>query len=137
MILACDIGLKRIGLATCIDSLCLPLPPILRKNREQASEELSNLLRKREVAVLVVGMPDGENGEHAMKKRIEHFVSLLSFGGEIVYVDEGLSSKMAFESLGELSKKERGRKSKNGELDSLAAVIILERYLQQATKEGK
>ena len=66
-----------------------------------------------------------------MERRIRHFISLLDFGGEIVYVDESYSSAEALERLKSLGKKERSEKIKNGELDSLSALIILERYLSE------
>lgn len=129
-ILACDIGLKRIGLATLIQGVILPLSPIIRKNRNQASNSLSQILKEREVDLLVVGIPNLDEEEtHEMERRIRHFVSLVEFDGEIIYINEALSSKIAQESLLELGKKERKEKIKNGELDSLSAMEILERYL--------
>lgn len=131
-ILACDIGLKRIGLASYIQGIVLPLPPILRKNRDQAALALSQLLKDREINTLIVGIPElDEHQPHEMERRIRHFVSLVEFSGKIVYVNEAFSSKIAQESLFELSKKERKEKIKNGELDSLSAMEILERYLSQ------
>lgn len=128
-ILACDIGLKRIGLATKIGEIILPLPPILRKNRIQASNALLQILKEREIEILIIGIPT-QDETHAMERRIKHFISLVNFSGEMIYINEDLSSKMAQEKLLSLSKKERGEKIKNGELDSLAAVEILERYLR-------
>lgn len=131
-ILACDIGLKRIGIATQINGILLPLTPILRKNRLQAAKELSNLLKQKNIQTLVVGIPKTDNEEeHQMERRIRHFITLIEFQGEICFVDESLSSQIAQERLYILSKKERAEKIKNGELDSLSAVVILERYLQR------
>lgn len=128
--LACDVGLKRIGVAQYCNGVVLPLEPILRKNRNQASQALKSLLIEKQICVLVVGIPKSQNEEeHEMERRIKHFVSLVGFEGEIVYVDESYSSAEAHERLLALGKKERSEKIKNGELDSLAAMIILERYL--------
>lgn len=128
--LACDVGLKRIGVAQYCNGVVLPLEPILRKNRNQASQALKSLLVEKQICVLVVGIPKSQNEEeHEMERRIKHFVSLVGFEGEIVYVDESYSSAEAHERLLALGKKERSEKIKNGELDSLAAMIILERYL--------
>lgn len=132
-ILACDVGLKRIGLATSLENVILPLPPILRKNRIQSSNALSEILKERAIEILIVGIPYQDEGEGEMERRIKHFVSLLSFEGEIVFINESLSSKNAQESLLELNKKERKEKIKSGKLDSLAAMEILERYLQAKT----
>lgn len=130
-LLACDIGLRRIGVALYAQNIILPLSPILRKNRNQASSALSNLLREKQISKLIVGIPQCENLEetHEMERRIKHFISLVEFSGEIIYVDESYSSAEAQERLYTLSKKERSEKIKNGELDSLSAMIILERFL--------
>lgn len=132
-LLACDIGLKRIGVALYAQNIILPLSPILRKNRNQASSALSNLLGEKQISKLIVGIPQCENLEetHEMERRIKHFISLVEFSGEIIYVDESYSSAEAQERLYTLSKKERSEKIKNGELDSLSAMIILERFLSQ------
>lgn len=128
-ILACDVGIKRIGLATKINQIILPLPAILRKNRIQASSELLKILTDRQIQQLLVGIP-GDHQSDEMERRIKHFIALVGFKGDILYINEDLSSKIAQEKLLSLTKKERQRKIKNGELDSLAAVEILERYLQ-------
>lgn len=127
-ILSCDIGLKRIGIAIKIEGIILPLDAILRKSRIQASHELSAILQDRQIQTLIVGIP---SQNQIMEKRIKHFVSLLEFQGEIFYVDEDLSSKIAQEKLLILNKKERKTKLKNGGLDSLAAVEILRRFIAQ------
>lgn len=135
-LLACDVGLKRIGVALHTQGITLPLPPILRKNRNQASSELSHLLAQKQISTLIVGIPKCEKAEeiHEMERRIKHFISLLDFAGEIVYIDESYSSAEAQERLYVLSKKERSEKIKNGELDSLSAMIILERFLSSKSK---
>ncbi|MGN8530362.1 Holliday junction resolvase RuvX, partial [Helicobacter pylori] len=52
MILACDVGLKRIGIAMLLNGVILPLEAILRHNRNQASRDLSDLLREKNIQVL-------------------------------------------------------------------------------------
>lgn len=134
-ILACDIGLKRIGIALYCNHIILPLQPILRKNRKQASQAFKTLLEEKQIHTLIVGIPKSElnEEEHTMERRIKHFISLVDFKGQIIYVDESYSSIEAQERLFLLKKKERSEKIKNGELDSLAAMIILERYLLNPT----
>lgn len=61
-ILACDVGLKRIGLAHIVQGIILPLKPIMRRNRNQAATELAELLGQRGVETLIVGMPSGGLG---------------------------------------------------------------------------
>ena len=125
MIVAIDVGLKRIGVAISPDSkTALPSSPILRKNRNQAATQVSEFLKTQNAKTLVVGIPKGGSSEEEMSRRIRHFVSLLEFDGEIKFVDESFSSLEADE-LREFSSRK-----KDGKLDSLSAMIILQRYLK-------
>ncbi|GAA7246766.1 Holliday junction resolvase RuvX [Helicobacter pylori] len=132
MILACDVGLKRIGIATLLNGVILPLEAILRQNRNQASRDLSDLLREKNIQVLVVGKPNESYAD--TNARIEHFIKLLDFKGEIVFINEDRSSIEAYENLEHLGKKNKRLAIKDGRLDSLSACRILERYYQQALK---
>ena len=124
-IAAIDIGLKRIGTAICLDgSTAIPQPPILRKNRKQAAFDVLIFLKEWSIDLLVVGLPkDGKSAEE-MQSRIYHFVGLLEFEGEIVYIDEFNSSIEAAERMKGVT-----RQRKDGRLDSIAAQLILERFL--------
>ncbi len=119
---AIDIGLKRIGCALSLSSSIVnPQEAILRKNRNQASSDVDKFLKDWEIDTLVVGYPESSED---MKPRVEHFVKLLKFDGEIVFQNENLSSLEAKElTKGEIKHKRDGR------IDSIAAKIILERYL--------
>ncbi|GAA7623532.1 Holliday junction resolvase RuvX [Helicobacter pylori] len=133
MILACDVGLKRIGIAVLLNGVILPLEAILRRNRNQASRDLSDLLREKNIQVLVVGKPNESYADtHA---RIEHFIKLVDFKGEIVFINEDRSSIEAYENLEHLGKKNKRLAIKDGRLDSLSACRILERYYQQVLKK--
>lgn len=120
--LALDIGLKRIGVALYTQNIALPLNAILRKNRNQAAKEIQNLIQEHGAIKLIVGIPKGGSSEEEMNKRIKHFVALLEFKGEVVFVDESFTSQEALKF--ELSKKAK----KDGKLDSLAAYLILKDY---------
>ncbi|WP_305871599.1 Holliday junction resolvase RuvX [Helicobacter pylori] len=132
MILACDVGLKRIGIAALLNGVILPLEAILRRNKNQASRDLSDLLREKNIQVLVVGKPNESYADtHA---RIEHFIKLVDFKGEIVFINEDNSSIEAYENLEHLGKKNKRLAIKDGRLDSLSACRILECYCQQVLK---
>lgn len=122
-----DIGLKRIGCAISVSSgIVNPKEAILRKNRNQAAKEVDAFLKEWDIDVLVVGYP---HSSEDMKKRVEHFVKLLDFDKSIVFQNENLSSQEAKDmTKGEIKHKRDGR------IDSIAAKIILERYLQKVTK---
>ncbi|GAA7314796.1 Holliday junction resolvase RuvX [Helicobacter pylori] len=133
MILACDVGLKRIGIAALLNGVILPLEAILRRNRNQASRDLSDLLREKNIQVLVVGKPNESYAD--TNARIEHFIKLVDFKGEIVFINEDRSSIEACENLEHLGKKNKRLAIKDGRLDSLSACRILERYYQQVLKK--
>ncbi|GAA8091598.1 Holliday junction resolvase RuvX [Helicobacter pylori] len=133
MILACDVGLKRIGIAALLNGVILPLEAILRRNRNQASRDLSDLLREKNIQVLVVGKPNESYTD--TNARIEHFIKLVDFKGEIVFINEDRSSIEAYENLEHLGRKNKRLAIKDGRLDSLSACRILERYYQQVLKK--
>lgn len=123
---AIDIGLKRIGCALCLSSnLVTPQSAILRKNRNQAANDVDTFLNEWEIEKLIVGFPSASED---MQKRVKHFITLLNFEGEIVFQEENLSSIEAEDLMkGDIKYKRDGR------VDSLAAKIILERYLSKTS----
>ena len=122
-----DVGLKRIGVAICLDGkIVMPQNAILRKNRNQAARDVKAFLEEWEIEKLIVGLPkDAENSEE-MERRIKHFVSLLDLQIDVDYQDEQSSSVEAKElTMGVFKHK------KDGKIDSVAAKIILERWLSR------
>ncbi|EIF50235.1 Holliday junction resolvase RuvX [Sulfurovum sp. AR] len=120
-----DVGLKRIGVAICLDGkIVMPQNAILRKNRNQAAKDLKTFLEEWEIEKLIVGLPKDAESSEEMERRIKHFVSLLDLDIEVAYQDEQSSSIEAKElTMGQFKHK------KDGKLDSIAAKIILERWL--------
>jgi putative Holliday junction resolvase len=121
-----DVGLKRIGIALCLDGkIVLPQDAILRRNRNQAAKDINTFLNEWEIEKLIVGLPKGGSSEEEMERRIKHFISLLELAIPVAYQDEQGSSFEAKElTMGDFKHK------KDGRLDSVAAKIILERYLK-------
>ncbi len=124
-IVAIDLGLKRIGLAYSPDAkIVVPLQAIIRKNRNQAAEDVKNVLQKWDAKSVVIGIPEGGDSEDEMHRRIEHFMNLVNFDADIYMQDESESSLEAKELM-------RGkiRSIRDGRIDSISAMIILERWL--------
>jgi len=121
-----DVGLKRIGVAICLDgNIVIPQNAILRKNRNQAARDVKHFLDEWEIEKLIVGLPKDAESSEEMERRIKHFVSLLDLDIEVAYQDEQSSSIEAKElTMGQFKHK------KDGKLDSIAAKIILERWLE-------
>jgi putative Holliday junction resolvase len=125
-LIAIDLGLKRIGLALGYgNGIVTPLPAIERKNRNQAAHDVKKVLNEYEATTVVVGIPMGSTIEDEMRRRVEHFMNLVEFGGEVAYQDESYSSQEA-----EALMKGEIRYKRDGRIDSLSAKIILERYLK-------
>ncbi len=123
--IAIDLGLKRIGLAySAHKDIVTPLPAVIRKNRNQASREVKKIIEEWEADTVVVGLPLGGSSEDEMRRRITHFMNLVDFNGEIVFQDEAGSSKEA-----EALMKGEMKQIRDGRIDSLSAMIILQRYL--------
>lgn len=125
MVVAIDVGLKRIGVAFGYENgVIIPQNAILRRNRNQAAHQIAQILEQNRAQKLIVGVPIGGSSEDEMRRRIAHFVGLIGFNGEIIYIDESFSSFEAT-SLGVVD-----LKKKDGKLDSLAAMKILERFFE-------
>ena len=125
MKLACiDVGLKRIGVAICLNgSIVTPQPAILRKNRDQASNDVNTFLKEWEIEKLIIGYPSASED---MQKRIQHFTKLLDLKIPFDYCEENMSSIEAEDLIkGDIKYKRDGR------VDSIAAKIILERYISK------
>lgn len=117
-----DVGLKRIGLAICLASdIVTPQTAILRKNRNQAAADVNIFLKEWEIEKLIVGFPSASID---MQNRINHFVALLDLKIPYELQEENMSSIEAEDLMkGSIKYKRDGR------IDSIAAKIILERYL--------
>ena len=119
---AIDVGLNRVGFASCLTSnIVTPLPAIIRKNRNQASNEVNNLLKEWEIEKLIIGLPSSNIDT---QNRIKHFTNLLELQIPFEFCEENMSSIEAEELIkGEI------KHIRDGRIDSISAKIILERYL--------
>ena len=127
MKLACiDVGLKRIGVAISLSSnIVTPQTAILRKNRNQAANDVNAFLKEWEIEKLIVGYPSASED---MQKRITHFINLLELKIPCELQEENMSSIEAEDLIkGDIKYKRDGR------VDSIAAKIILERYLTKSS----
>ena len=120
-IIGIDVGLKRIGVAFSNGSVVVPLPAVIRKNRNQAACDVVNVINEYKANTLIVGLP---LTNEEMQRRIKHFVSLLDYNGKIVYIDESYTSAEVEEEIKGIIKHK-----KDGRIDSLVAKKLIENYL--------
>lgn len=121
--IAIDFGLKRVGVAWKCGDIILPLNAINFATQKQVAKELSDILRAKKAKVLVVGIVREE-----LQGVLSEILAMIDFGCEIISIDENLSSAEA--ELHINGRKKAKKLRKDGTLDSLSAMIILERYAQ-------
>lgn len=126
--IAIDWGEKRIGLAVADNETWLAMPLAV----VYSIDELFDFLEKEAPDQLVVGMPytmEGKKGKSA--ERVGDFINLLKvrFKVPIAEIDERLTS-MATDSLYE-------KGGRPDERDAIAAMLILQTYIDQLDKGGK
>ena len=132
-VLAVDYGTRNIGLA-CSDELGLtvqPLPSVPNSGRKDLVKRLRTIIDSLGVQELVLGMPvnmDGTQGDSFL--RMEQLMLVLRNSLKIATtgVDERLSTVEALEFWKGMSPR---RQKKYRTVDSLAAALILERYLKE------
>lgn len=129
--LAFDYGERRIGVAKCDPTGTIPsaLETIETRSSREALAQIERLLRKHLPTVLVVGYPLLASGDRSAKcDAVDRFIGRLQtlFAGPVYKVDEHDSSVEAaaiIHAHGQRVGKDKKR------LDRLAAVVILQRYL--------
>ena len=132
-IMALDVGSRTIGIA-CSDALLLTaqgIETIRRTSLEKDFNRLRELISEYEVHELVVGMPkhlNGTKGDRADKT--EEFVEKMKavIDLPVTFWDERLSTVMAER---QLIAADVSRKKRKGVIDKMAAVVILQGYLDR------
>ena len=130
-ILALDHGTKRIGLAISdeLGVIAQPLEFVPAEPFAKFLERLKEVIRDRQVELLLVGMPrnmDGSYGPAALKA--QEFVAVVSSAVTVPIKtwDERLTSAQANRFLIEANVRREKRKTK---VDQTAAAILLQSYL--------
>lgn len=128
-IIGLDHGSRRIGQAVgdLETRLAFARPALQRTNLVADLEAIQQLAAEEGASTLVMGLPrnmDGSEGPQAQAARA-FGQRLASSGLTVVFQDERLTSWQAAEQLGP----RRGRERRSGELDSAAARLILQEYL--------
>lgn len=134
-VLAIDYGTKRCGIAVS-DELHISTNPLSVEHPENLIAFLTNYIKQHDVSVLVVGEPKrlhGETGKieseiigflRKFQKLFPHII--------VVREDERLTSKIAQQTINDLSTKLKQRKDK-AQVDKLSAALILQSYLSKTT----
>lgn len=127
-----DYGEKRVGLSYGDElGLASPLAAAVEPTKEERLRHIGQVIGERKVTELVVGHPLNMDGSVGFKAReVEKFVARLEerFALPVHLVDERLTSYEAEERL-----KAKGKKASraSGVVDSLAATLILQDFLDR------
>lgn len=132
-IMALDVGSRTIGIA-CSDALLMTaqgIETIRRTSLENDFNRLRELISEYEVHELVVGMPKNMNGTKGDRaEKMEEFVEKMKavIDLPVTFWDERLSTVMAER---QLIAADVSRKKRKGVIDKMAAVVILQGYLDR------
>ena len=132
-IMALDVGSRTIGIA-CSDALLMTaqgIETIRRTSLENDFNRLRELISEYEVHELVVGMPKNMNGTKGERaEKTEEFVGKMKevIALPITFWDERLSTVMAER---QLIAADVSRKKRKDVIDKMAAVVILQGYLDR------
>lgn len=121
--LGVDYGRKRIGLAVAVNSIVEPKSWL--ENKKGVFEKIAAICREEEVEKVVVGSVKGK-----IEKEIQKFAKGLSevLKLKVFMTNEDLTSWEAEKMVGWKNK---------GRVDSVAAALILERYLEKISSLEK
>jgi putative Holliday junction resolvase len=138
-IVALDVGEKRIGVAACDPSgiVVRTAGVVQAEPRERALNELQRIVADEEAVLVLVGLPltlRGEQGPQA--QRVMAFVDALRavISVPFEFRDERFTSVEAERIIEERGGKRRKKDSRNkqrGEIDQVAASLILQDYLNE------
>ena len=132
-IMALDVGSRTIGIA-CSDALLITaqgIETIRRTSLENDFNRLRELISEYEVHELVVGMPKNMNGTKGDRaEKTEEFFEKMKavIDLPVTFWDERLSTVMAER---QLIAADVSRKKRKGVIDKMAAVVILQGYLDR------
>ncbi len=134
-LLGLDIGERRIGIAVS-DELGMTaqgVNTLFRSNLQDDISRLAQIVREWSANKIVVGLPRNMNGTYGPQtQKVKDFIEGLTaeIPVEVIYWDERLTTVAAERTLleGNVSRKKR-----KNVIDKLAAVMILQGYLDRAS----
>ncbi|MDF2939583.1 MAG: Holliday junction resolvase [Gammaproteobacteria bacterium] len=134
-VLGFDFGLRRIGIAAgqSITKTATPIPGISAKAGVPNWQEVAKLIKEWQPQALLVGIPLlMDDKEQPMTESARQFaMSLKQFNLPVYEVDERLSTREARSRLSEINE---FKNMNHRKVDSMAACIIVETFLNNIEK---
>ncbi len=131
-LIALDVGTKRIGIAKADSAVRIAIPYSAVEVDGEEFKKIASLARAWDINNFVLGLPRNSQGEETEQSRyVRQFAKDLKRAipsAKICFQDESLTSV-------EAEKRLKGRKKgyKKGDIDSEAAAIILQDFLEEKT----
>lgn len=125
---ALDVGEKRIGVAVGDSGVRIAVPFDTIETDGDEIERIARIVLDEKADVVVVGYPRNQSGEPtAQTAYVERFVEQLTdIAPKLVFQDESLTSVLAEQRL-----QSHKKPYTKGDIDALAAAIILQDYMEQ------
>ncbi len=135
-LIALDVGTKRIGVAKADSSVRIAVPYSAIEVDGGEFEKIASLARAWDINSFVIGLPRNNQGEETQQSRyVRQFAKRLKQvipNAKLCFQDESLTSVEAENRL-----KSRKKAYKKGDIDSEAATIILQDFLEQHMGKSK
>jgi len=134
--LGLDLGTRTLGLAYSEGVIASSLKTIRYVDEDELLVKLKEVIDELSVDILVLGLPknmDNTLGQRALST-LEFKEKLESFGYKVELQDERLSTVSAHNYMIEADMSRKKRKQK---VDALAAMIILQTYLERGNKSER
>ena len=134
-----DFGTKKMGvaIAQCITKTATPLSVLKIKNETPSWEQLDQIVSDYKPVLAIIGYPGKNNKQTSLlADKIEKFGSAIEkhYKMPTILFDETYSTTIARQELRDLrSDGILSRRIKRGQVDSMAAKIILEQWLKLET----
>lgn len=136
-ILGIDFGTKRIGISISDPLRILASSYSTIANSPSVWTELADIVRREDVAFIVVGMPLTLKGVSGTKaKEVRSFIEELGrrLKVEIVTWDERFTTSIAQQSLRERGTTQKRRRDAKKRIDAIAAAVMLQGFLDSTKK---
>jgi len=136
--LGLDVGERRVGIAISDPTgiLARPLQTLVRGSREDDFAAITAIVAEHDVGLVVVGQPLSQDGTEGLQaRRIARYALALAarLSVPVVSWDERFTTVAAEGILRQTrKKKDRRRARAKGEVDAIAAAVILQSYLDSS-----
>lgn len=122
--IAVDYGRTRTGFAICLVDIVLPLPPMVETTWNKIADRLKHIQNENGTGSVILGLPLTAEGKSTeLSDEVEKLSEYLGNRGFTVKLVRETGSTAEAEEEGTVDHRRDGKK------DSLAAMVILKRYL--------